>query len=454
MAAMTEHGTEAYQTVKTYLDRADYVQLKSLLEPLHPADIAEILGELANEEKVAVLKQLDNERAAEVLAVVDDHSGQALLELLTDSEVVSLLEEMPSDDAADIISTLPPEKSKQVDALLPSDEREKLHELLEFEEDTAGGIMEVEKVAVREQATIRDAIELVRKLADDIENVQNVYVVDQNGRLIGTIPVLDLLLHEPGERVTDVMVDNVTTVPVEMDQEEVANLFGKYDEFTLPVVDAEGKLVGRITVDDIIDVLEEEASEDIARIAGTVEDEIGETSPLKISRARLPWLVFALLGQVVNAVIMSVYSVSIETFFALVFFVPLVIGTAGSTGIQAAIVVVREIALGEVSAAHIWRRVFREFQVTFVNGLVLGGILFAVVTFWRQEPSLGVLLWATLLTVTVVAAFMGALIPLLMKRVNIDPAIATGPFITVMSDIVGLLIYMAFATYYISVMES
>lgn len=435
------------------MERADYGRLKSLLETLHPADIAEILGDLRNEDKVLVLKQLDNEKAAEVLAVVDDHSGQALLELLTDSEVVSLLEEMPSDDAADIISTLPPEKSKQVDALLPTVEREKLHELLEFEEDTAGGIMEVEKVAVRQDATIQDAIGLVRKLADEIENLDSIYVVDQRGRLIGAVPVLDLILHESSERVTDVMVENVISVPVDMDQEEVANLFGKYDEFTLPVVDDAGMLVGRITVDDIIDVLEEEASEDIARIAGTVEEEIGETSPLRISRARLPWLIIAMFGQVVNAWIMSRYSVSIETLVVLAFFVPLVIGTAGSTGIQAAVVVVREIAVGEVSATHIGRRVLRELQVTFLNGLVLGAILFAIVTIWRNEVSLGILMWVTLQAVTAVAAFMGALIPLLMKRAKIDPAIGSGPFITVMSDIAGLLIYMAFATYYVSIIR-
>jgi len=454
MAAMSDRDTQAYDHVKELLERADYNGLRAVLDPLHPADIAEILEDLENEQKIIVLKQLNNERAADVLSVVDDHSGQALLELLTDSEVVSLLEEMPSDDAADIISTLPPEKSKQVDALLPSGEREKLHELLEFEEDTAGGIMEVEEVAVRQRATIRDAIELVRQIADDIENVQSIYVIDRDGKLIGSIAVLDLLLHEPDEKVIDVMNDHVISVPVDMDQEEVANMFGKYDEFTLPVVDTDGKLVGRITVDDIIDVLEEEASEDIARIAGTVEEEIGETSPFRISRARLPWLVFALLGQVVNAVIMSRYALPTAEFLPLIFFVPLVIGTAGSTGVQAAVVVVREIAIGEISATHIGRRVFRELQVTFFNGLILGAILFGIVTMWHQEPTRGLLLWATLLTVTVVAAFMGALIPLLMNRTNIDPAIATGPFITVMSDIVGLLIYMAFATYYVSVITS
>jgi magnesium transporter len=451
---MTDHDANTtLDTVQKCLDSADYSVLKGVLEALHPADIAEVMDELSDDQKIILLKQLDNETAAEVLSVVDEHSGQALLQLLTDSEVVSLLEEMPSDDAADIISQLTPEKTRQVEALLPTVEREILHELLEFEEDTAGGIMEVEKVAVREDATISDAIELVRKIADDVENVQNIYVVDQGSRLVGTIPILDLILNPPKRPVSEIMETNVISVPVEMDQEEVANLFGKYDEFTLPVVDEDGKLVGRITVDDIIDVLEEEASEDIARIAGTVEDEIGETSPFKISRARLPWLVVALLGQVINAVVMSRYEISAPEFITLMFFIPLVIGTAGGAGVQAAVVVVREIAVGETSLGHGGKRVFRELLVTLLNGLMLGALLFVIVFAWQRDTGLAMMLWMTLMTVTIVASFMGVSIPFAMKRANIDPAIATGPFITVVSDIVGLVIYLTFATRYMSLVR-
>lgn len=450
---MADPRTDAIERLRQLFEAGELSTVAETLKPLHPADIAEILGALNNEDKVTLLKQLDNETAADVLTIVDEHSGQALLELLSDSEVVSLLEEMPSDDAVDIISSLPPQKSKQIDALLQSGDREMLHELMEFEEDTAGGIMEVEKVAVQSVATIGDAIELVRRLSDQIENVQTVYVIDPVGVLVGTIPVLDLLLHDPDKSVTNVMRENLIAVPVDMDQEEVAALFGKYDEFTLPVVDTDGKLVGRITVDDIIDVLEEEASEDIARIAGTVEDEIGETSPLRISRARLPWLIVAMFGQVLNAVIMSHYAVSLETYVTLAFFIPLVIGTAGSTGIQAAVVVVREIAVGEIATLYVGRRVFRELQVTFLNGIVLGAILFTVVSLWQGGVSLGVLLWSTLVSVTFVAAFVGSLIPLLFNKVGIDPAIAAGPFISVTSDIVGLFIYMTFANYYLSVVS-
>lgn len=448
---MSDPKSESVDTLRALLAGGDKKALDAYLDPLHPADIAEALEKLGDDEKIRCLKQLGTVKAAEVLTEVDEHSGQTLLHLLSDSEVVSLLGEMHSDDAVDIITSLPPEKSKQIDALLPSEDREKLHELMEFEEDTAGGIMEVEKVAVREHATIRDAIELVRQLADEIENVQDVYVVGRNDVLIGSIPVLDLLLHEPSEKVTAVMSENVISVPVEMDQEDVAYLFGKYDEFTLPVVDDGGKLVGRITVDDIIDVLEEEASEDIARIVGTAEDEIGETSPLKISRVRLPWLVIAMFGQILNAIIMSRYAVSIETMVTLAFFIPLVIGTAGSTGIQAAVVVVREIAVGQIATTRIWRRVFRELQVTFLNGFVLGTLSFIVVTLWQQEPNLGLLLWMTLMSVTITSALMGVLVPLLLNRLGIDPAIATGPFITVVSDILGLVIYLAFATVYVSI---
>lgn len=435
--------------VKELVARKDLAGLSAMFEPLHAADVADVLEELEDAEKIVVLKTLGTEKAAEVLTEVDERSGQALLHLLTDNEVVSLLAEMQSDDAVDIIASLPPAKSKQIHALLPTDDRERLKELLQFEEDTAGGIMELEKVAVTEEATIGDAVAVVRTMADEIENLQNVYVVDQEGRLRGKVAVLELLLHDTEEKVIDVMQENVVAVPVDMDQEDVASLFGKYDEFTLPVVDRGGRLVGRITADDILDVVEEEATEDIARFAGTDEEEIGETSPLKISRARLPWLVVSVCGELVNAVVMSRFVVSLETIVALAFFIPLLINTAGSTGLQAAVVVVREIAVGHDSVGRVWRRVFREIQVALLNDVVLGAILFVAVWLWQGHVGLGILLFVALVCVTCVSAFMGAIVPLTMHRFGIDPAIAAGPFITVSSDVIGLAIYMVLATNYI-----
>jgi len=431
-------------------ESGDLARLDAYLEPLHPADVADILEALAPEHQIAILKRLDKERAAEVLTEVDEHSGQSLLLLLSDRDVVSLLEEMPSDDAADLMSAMPPERTERVEALLPSEDREQLHELMEFEEDTAGGIMELERIAVREDATIRDAIDLARAGADDIENLQKIYVIRDDGTLTGFIDILDLLVYPRSTPIRDAMKKNPVVVPVEMDQEDVAGLFGKYDEFTMPVVDDGGKLVGRITVDDIIDVIEEEASEDIAHIAGTTEDELGEPSPLKISRTRLPWLITGLVGQLIAALIMSRYEVPLKNWFVLAFFVPLIVGTAGSIGIQAAVVVVRELALGQIDVFRTGRRVGKELLVAVINGSILGLILFAAVYIWQRDLDLAVLLLSSLLIVIIVAAFIGASVPLLLEKWKIDPAIATGPFITVSNDIIGLAIYLSMASVYLS----
>jgi magnesium transporter len=450
---MDTFENEDTRRVVKFIDAGDAQALSDLLEPLHAADVADILHRLDDQRKILLLKQLGNERAAEVLTAVDEKSGKVLLELLTDREVVSLLGEMPSDDAADILSTLSAEKSEQIKSLLPHEDLKKLHELLEFGEDTAGGIMEAEKLAVREDAAIRDAIHLVRLQADEIENIQKVYVVSDRGVLMGAVDLLDLILYEPDTRIVEVMKQNIISVPATMDQEEVAGLFARYDVFTLPVVNKDGVLIGRITVDDIIDVMEEEASEDLAKLVGTDENEIGETSPIRISRSRLPWLIGGMIGEILNAVLISRYEVPIHTVVTLVFFIPLLIGTAGNMGSQAAVVVVREIALKEIDLRRKWRRIFKELQVAFINGLVLGAILFGFVYLWRQDTGLGILLWASLLSVISVAALMGSSVPLVLERLKVDPAIATGPFVSVSNDIIGLAIYLSFATIYLSMIQ-
>lgn len=439
--------------VTDLLESGNTADLLGFFEPLRAADIADILQELNDEHKVYLLKLLGNELAADVLSEIDEKSGQNLLELLSDHDVVTLLGEMPSDDAVDIIAQLTPEKTENIKALMPSDDRARIHSLLAFHEESAGGIMESEVLAIAEHASISDAIKLVRSQSEEIENLQKVYVIGDDGTLLGSIRILDLLLHEPDETVSSVMERNIITVPVTMDQEEVASLFGRYDEFALPVVDTENKLIGRIMVDDIIDVMEEEASEDITKLAGTDEDEIGERSPVRISRSRIPWLLAGLGGQIVNAVLLSKYEAPLNTAVALVFFIPLLMGTAGSIGSQAAVVVVRELALGEIDLRHTWKRIFRELQVALLNGALLSSVLFTVIYLWQRDAGLGALLCTTLMTVACCTSFMGASFPLLLDRLKIDPAVATGPFITVASDITSLSIYLTFATLYLSMIQ-
>jgi len=447
---MDRASQETVDRIRALIASADPSELDVALEALHPADIADVLQELPDEERVAVLKRLDTERAAEVLTEIDEHSGQALLQLLTDHEVVSLVEEMPTDDAADFMSTLPPDTTRRVEALLSAEDREQIQDLMRFHEESAGGIMEAEFVAVRETATIDGAIDVVRASADEIENLQKVYVVNEAGQLTGVLKVLDLIVHPRTSSVREHMETQVIAVPVDMDQEEVAAMFGKYDEFALPVVDHDNRLVGRITVDDIIDVIEEEASEDIAHIAGTTEDEIGEPSVFKVSRSRLPWLAAGLVGELFNALLMDRYQITIRTFVTLVFFVPLIVATAGNTGMQGAIVVVRELALGEIDVLDTARRVLKELTVGLLNGLVLGAFLFAVVTLWQHDIGLGLLLWSALMTVMLVAALVGSSIPLILQRWGIDPAISMGPFITMLNDVLGLAIYLALARIYLA----
>ncbi len=447
--SMEPTRVEDVERLRALIEAGDAAGIETFLRPLHSADIADILQTLDVEEQIVCLKRLDTQQAAEVLAELDAKSGQALLTLLSDHEVGALLEELPSDDAADLMSSLPREKTERVEALLPSADRREIQELLEFGADTAGGLMQVERVAVKDDAAIQDAIDVVRRAAEDVESPQRVYVINDAGRLVGELSILDLVIRPAGARVRDVMQQSSVAVPVDMDQKQVAAMFSKYDEFTMPVVDGQGRLVGRITMDDIIDVLEEEKSKDLARIAGTTENELGETSIYKVSRSRLPWLITGFVGEGIGAILMSRYEASLATFVVLAFFIPLIVGTAGNIGIQAAVVVVRELALGQINLYRMGRRVFKELQVAFLNGLVLGGILFALVYVWRDDPALAGLLSGSLLLVIFVAAFMGSSIPLLLHRWRVDPAIATGPFVTVSNDVIGMAIYLTLATAYL-----
>lgn len=447
---MEEALQEYVERVRALVADDDLEALDALLAELHPADVADVVELLDVDAQVALLKRLDTERAAEVLTEIDRHSGQTLLRLLSVRDVASMLGEMPSDDAADIMSTLPPETTERVDALLEREDRDQLRELMGFDEDSAGGIMEVERVAVPESATIRDAIRRAREWSGEIEHLQKIYVVDDEGRLVGLLNVVDLIVHSRSRPVAEVMERNLISVPVDMDQEDVASLFGKYDVFTLPVVDTAGRLVGRITVDDIIDVMEEEASEDIAHIAGTTDEELGEPSILKVSRTRLPWLITAMVGEVVTALVMSRNEATLQTLVVLAFFVPLIVATAGNVGIQSSVVVVRELALGHIDMRRVGWRVGRELVVAVANGIILACILFVITLAWLHDVALGALVCASLLSVVLVAAFMGASVPLLLHRWRVDPAIATGPFVTLSNDIIGLAIYLSFAQLYVA----
>jgi magnesium transporter len=352
---------------------------------------------------------------------------------------------MESDDAADVIGDLEQDVADRVLGTMEAEDAANVQRLLQYPEDTAGGIMATEVLVAKTTDTVAAAIRKVREFAREGRQLYNMYIVDPEGVLKGFLPVSDLILLGPGRRMGKV-VRPVISVRAGMDQEEVAQLMRKHDLVSVPVVNDEDRLLGGITVDDIVDVLEEEATEDIERMAGLTGSEETSSSILHTSRLRLPWLLLAFAGEMLSAVVLRNFQASLETMIAVAFFIPIIMAMGGNAGIQSSAIVVRGLATGDVRGGQIGRRILKECGVALLNGLILSVLIFAVSVFWLHDVRLGVTVGLSLLVVVLNATVVGAAIPFLLERFSIDPAIATGPFITTTNDALGLLIYFGFMT--------
>lgn len=423
----------------------DETLLRALLADLHPADVAELIANLDPDERAFAFSIL-RRRAPAVLSEVDGEIQSELLDILGDAEVGRIVKELPSDEAVDILGVLPEERALNILRHVGDPEARGIRKLLKFAEDTAGGIMAAEFVAVHDDATAADAIEELRRRADELEEHQRVYVIDHDGKLVGTLSLGRLLLARPTTPISQIMKGDVISVPTDMDQEEVAAIVRKYDLVAVPVVDAEGKMVGSISIDDVVDVMQEEASEDVARMAGTTDEEIGEESVLRVSTIRLPWLIAGLIGECVAALLLSRYERSLEAVLALAFFIPVITAMGGNVGMQSSAVVVRAIALGEWNLVDLRRQLFRAVAVASINGLVCGGLLALVAGLWQGDPRLGAVVGISLFAGMIVAGITGTFYPLVLRRLRVDPAIASGPFVTVSNDVLNLLIYFTVAS--------
>ncbi|MCU0646329.1 MAG: magnesium transporter, partial [bacterium] len=300
---------------------------------------------------------------------------------------------------------------------------------------------------VKLHETVDQAIEELRSKADEIEDIYYLYVVDESEKLVGVARLTDLILAKGTTEISEIMDRDVVSVTTDMDQEEVANLARRYDLVSIPVVDKIGRLLGRITFDDVADVMEEEASEDIQRMAGiSDEEEFREKSIFRISQVRLPWLLVGFSGELVSAYILHNFEASLNQIIAAAFFIPIIMAMGGNAGIQSSTIMVRGMATGEIGLYDIRRRLFREILVSVVNGLLCGLLLFVVVTFWLKLPKFGIILASVLMLVILNASFVGSLVPVILRKIKIDPAIATGPFITTSNDVLGLLIYLGLIT--------
>ena len=423
------------------LDREESTVLKTVLVDLHPADIAEAVQILSSEKRRQLFEQLDMEQAGEVLIELDPAVRGDLLRDLSQEHIVAIVVEMDSDDATDVIGELDPVAAKEVLNALPWGVFKEIQTLLRHDEETAGGIMALEIVAVVEDQTVKEALRVLRHKAEEVDDVYNVYVVDRWGVFKGLVTLKELVLASPKSVISTIMNKDAVPIHPEMDQEEVANLFHKYDLVAAPVVDEEGRLVGRITVDDVLEVVQEEASEDMTLMAGITDERIRDRSVIRISGVRLPWLLVAFVGEMLSAYVLSRFNASIRQIVASAFFIPLIMAMGGNTGIQSATVVIRGLATGEFSLRDTWRRVLREIAVALLNGLLISLILLLVVTFWQNDVRFGLVLALSMMAVLFNAALIGTVIPFFLKRIGIDPAIATGPFITTTNDVLGLLVY-------------
>ncbi|MFZ7110524.1 MAG: magnesium transporter [Desulfatiglandales bacterium] len=437
------------ENVRSYIRSENRQPLQKLIEDMRPADVADLIEHLKSDERLFIFDLLEPAGAGNVLVEIEAPVQGSILSDLDNDAITKIVSGLDSDDAADLVGDLPADRAKEIIETLDDGKSERLGRLLPYPEDTAGGIMALEFVAVQAESNVSEAIETIREKRDEVQNLFYVYVVDEFERLVGIISLRDLLLVSPKTKVREVMNPEVISVDVNKDQEEVAHLVKKYDLVTIPVVDQYHHLVGRITLDDIIDVIEEEVDEDITLMAGVIHQEITEESSLKISRARLPWLIAGLGGGIVAAVVINQFEASLETMIALSFFFPVIMAMGGNTGTQASTVAVRGLATGDISLMNTGRRLLMEMKVAMVNGLICGVILGIIVGIWLDDYRLGSVIALALMIIILSSGFIGAAVPLILKRWNIDPALATGPFVTTSNDILGLLIYLGLVTLFL-----
>ncbi len=431
--------------IESLIEEGQKTALLNILIDMHPADIEAILNRLSKEDRRFVFGLLPTELASEVLPELDAPVAEDVLEEVSDQRISSIIHEMDSDDAADVVADLPEDVKERVLDTLEDDVSDDVKELLDYDEDSAGGIMAKEVLAMPADATVNETIEKLREMRDEVDNLYNIWVVDDQQVYLGNVKLTDLVLARGGEKLTAIMETDENPVHVDMDQEDVAQHFKKYDLISAPVVDSAGRLVGRITIDDIVDVLEEEGSEDIARIAGAPDEEIQEDSAFKIARARIPWLMVAFTGEMVAAFILNLFSATLNERIITALFIPVVMAMGGSSGQQASVTVVRGLATGDIELHDTRRRLFKEFRVSLLNSMFFSLLLFGIVYFWDG------LVFATILATSMFlvinnATILGALVPLIFKRLNIDPALAAAPLVSTTNDIIGLLIYLSITT--------
>tara|TARA_R110002072_G_scaffold232309_3_gene389761 strand:+ start:36162 stop:37514 length:1353 start_codon:yes stop_codon:yes gene_type:complete len=410
---------------------------------LHDADITSIIDELEGDSAFYVYNILDEEVQGDILMELDEDLRETILKSFSVKEIAEQVEQLDSDDAADLMGELPKEQVEKVISQIEDNETaEDIVDLLNYDPDTAGGLMQKEfMIAYSDWPVNRTVVEL-RKQAEEVEKVYTIYVVDENEKLIGFLSLKRLLFAQPSTKISDLYQDkNVISVKTDIESDEVAKIMEKYDLVSIPVIDLQHKLVGRITIDDVVDVIKDEAEKDFQMASGISENIESDDSVWKISRARMPWLLIGLMGGVFGAQVISGFEGGIAEIPALAFFIPLITAMGGNVGVQSSAIVVQSLARGTDQFGSIFKKIIKETLVALLNGLILSIIIYGI-AYVFDSSTLGLVVSLSLFTVILFAGIFGTLIPLMLDKYKIDPALATGPFITTLNDVLGLFIYL------------
>lgn len=434
--------TKEYLTeLNTLIDNKQATAVLSFIEECHPADIAEILDQLDFENASFLFELLEDEIAADVLVELEDDLREELLKIHSPKEIAEeFVDNLESDDAADIISELPENKKQEVLSHIEDQEHASdIVDLLTYDEDTAGGLMAKELIKVNSNWSVMRCVKEMRRQAEDLDFVYTIYVVDDNNILQGTLSLKKLLLTNSKAVISEIMKEDIIKVDATLSQEEVAYTMNKYDLIVLPVVNNKGQLLGRITGDDVMDVMKEEAEKDYQMASGISEDIESSDSVWEITRARLPWLLIGMIGGLFGAKVIGIFD--IEKNYEMAFFIPLIAAMGGNVGVQSAAIVVQSLASGTTTLGNISQRLIKELGVALVNGFICSTIILCSSYLLGYGFELSLTVSIALLSVIIFAALFGTFIPLTLNKYKIDPALATGPFITTVNDVLGLFIY-------------
>jgi len=440
-----EINKEFLEKIESLIELKDDKTLMSLLSEEHPADIAEIMDELVLNEATYLFKLLDPELSAEALLEIDEDDREKILQNLSAEEIADEIDEMDTDDAADILSELSEERATRVISEIEDDDHAKdIVDLLQYEEGTAGSLMAKELVKVKETWLVPTCVRNMRSQAQEVTRVHSIYVVDKDDHLIGRLSLKDLLIASPKSKISDIYIDKVDSVNVNDKAEDVVRLMQKYDLEAIPVVDNDLILLGRITIDDILDLVIEEAEKDYQMAAGITEDIDADDSIFDKTKARLPWLILGLFGGMAAASIMGGFEEALNLYPELFYFTPLIAAMAGNVGVQSSAIIVQGLASDNIKGSQ-FSRLIKEIALSMVNGIILAGLIFLFGSFLGYQVNMLVTISISLVIVIITASLIGTFVPLILDKRGIDPAVATGPFITTSNDIFGIFIFFFIA---------